>query len=173
MGKVVSLFSRDEKEVLEKMDVANFRIEVIRPALKIAGLWSESAENLLLGTALAESGLNVLTQFGSGPALSFFQIEPNTYDDIIRYLYRHDNQPLKDRVMACCMLDIFPDAKCLVWNMRLSVLIARVIYARKAEPLPKSCDIEGLASYWKRHYNTIKGAGTVEHFIKSWNNRVN
>ena len=24
---------------------------------------------------------------------------------------------------------------------------------------------EGLAKYWKEHYNTIEGAGTIEHFL--------
>ena len=171
MGKIVNLFSRNE-EVLEKVDVNNFRVEIIRPALMISGLWSESAENLLLGTALAESNLNLLTQMGGGCALSYFQIEPRSYDDVVRYLYRNGNLALKDRILAACMMEIFPEAKCLTWNIRLAVLIARLIYWRRPEPLPKADDIQGLARYWKRYYNTELGKGTVEHFIKSWYERV-
>lgn len=172
MGNVISLFSRKEEEVLEKVDVNNFRIEIIRPALKISGLWSEGAENLLLGTALAESNLNLLTQMGDGPALSFFQIEPKTYDDAVRYLYRNGNLALKDRILAACMMEIFPEAKCLAWNIRLAVLIARVIYWRRPEPLPDANNPEKLGQYWKRFYNSALGKGTVDHFIKAWSARI-
>ena len=154
------------------MDVTNFRVEIVRPALQLCGLWSEAAENLIVGTALAESNLNVVTQMGDGPALSFMQIEPKTFDDVVKYLHRADNKYLKDRLLAACFMDVFPDAKCLVWNIRLAVLIARLVYWRKAEPLPSANDTKGMADYWKVHFNTKKGKGTVSHFIKSWNERV-
>ena len=171
MAKVINLFSRNE-EVLERMDVNNFRVEIVRPALQLCGLWSEAAENLLIGTALAESNLSVVSQIGGGPGLSFFQIESDTYNDVVRYLFRSDNKKLKDRILAACMMEIFPEAKCLVWNIRLAVLIARLIYWRRPEPLPKADDIENLAKTWKSQYNSALGKGTVEHFIKSWNERV-
>lgn len=171
MGKIVNLFSRNE-EVLEKMDVNNFRVEIVRPALQLCGLWSEASENLMVGTALAESNLSVVTQFGNGKALSFMQIEPDTYNEILRYLHRPDNKLLKERVLSACFMDVFPDAKCLVWNIRLAVLIARLVYWRNPKPLPKADDIENLAKTWKSQYNSALGKGTVEHFIKSWNERV-
>ena len=171
MAKIINLFSRNE-EVLEKMDVNNFRVEIVRPALILCGLWSESSENLMVGTALAESNLSVVTQFGNGKALSFMQIEPDTYNEILRYLHRPDNKLLKERVLSACFMDVFPDAKCLVWNIRLAVLIARLVYWRKSEPLPPANDTKGMADYWKVHFNTKKGKGTVSHFIKSWNERV-
>lgn len=171
MSKIVNLFSRNE-EVLERMDVNNFRMELVRPALQLCGLWSEAAENLMIGTALAESNLNVVTQFGGGPGLSFLQIEPRTYDDIIKYLNRNDNKQLKDRVLSACFMEYFPKAECLTWNIRLSILIARLIYWRRPEPLPKADDVENLARTWKRFYNSERGKGTIEHFIKSYNDRL-
>ena len=172
MSKIINLFSRKEEEVLERMDVNNFRVEIVRPALQLCGLWSESAENLLIGTALAESNLNWVTQVGGGSGLSFFQIESDTYNDVVRYLFRSDNKKLKDRILSACFMEVFPEAKCLVWNIRLAVLIARLIYWRRPEPLPKADDIENLAKTWKSQYNSALGKGTVEHFIKSWNERV-
>ena len=171
MAQIINLFSRKE-EVLERVDVNNFRVEIIRPALQLCGLWSEAAENLLIGTALSESNLSVVTQFGNGPALSFFQIEPKTYDDVIRYLYRKDNKLLKDRILSACIMDIFPEAKCLTWNIRLAVLIARLIYWRSPKELPSANDVEGLAKMWKECYNTYKGKGTIEHFIKCYEARI-
>ena len=42
---------------------------VIRPALTEINFWSRSAEELVLGTAIVESGLTYLKQYGDGPAL--------------------------------------------------------------------------------------------------------
>ena len=42
---------------------------VIAPALDKLGLWSPSAEELVLGTAIVESGLTYIRQWGDGPAL--------------------------------------------------------------------------------------------------------
>ena len=171
MAKVINLFSRNE-EVLEKVDVNNFRVEIVRPALQLCGLWSEAAENLMIGTALAESGLQWVRQIGGGRGLSFLQIEPDTYNDILRYLHRPDNKLLKERVLSACFMDVFPDAKCLVWNIRLAVLIARVIYWRRPEPLPDANNPEKLGQYWKKHYNSDLGKGTIDHFIKAWEARI-
>ena len=55
---------------------------VIRPALTKINLWSSSAEELVLGTAIVESGLTYLKQHGDGPALGLWQIEPATHEDL-------------------------------------------------------------------------------------------
>lgn len=172
MGEVVSFHPGKEFKTCEKnMDAHAFRMDIIRPALKVTDLWSQSAENLMLGTALAESNLDVVKQMGGGPALSFFQIEPNTYNDVIRYLNLARNKRLRESILAACYTDLFPEASCLAWNMRLATLIARVKYWMKAESLPPPGDIEGLANYWLVHYNA-GGKGTVEHFIQAWRERA-
>src|SRR5260221_162978 len=61
--------------------VAAFRI------LAISGLGLDPGDlqapvELLLGTALQESGLTYRVQLGGGPARGLFQMEPNTHDDI-------------------------------------------------------------------------------------------
>ena len=45
--------------------------------------------------------------------------------------------------------------------------MCRIHYQRVREPLPDADDLEGQAAYWKAHYNTPLGAGTVEHFIEA------
>ena len=68
-----------------------FRRHGVRPVLEHLArteprLDSRAAEDLLLGTALMESGLREIEQRG-GPALGFFQIEPATFADVYdRYL---------------------------------------------------------------------------------------
>jgi len=143
-----------------------FREQIVRPALKDAGLWSESAEDLLMGTAYAESGLRTVAQAGGGPALSFFQIEQASYHDIIRYLA--GNEHLMALILIACEMSSFPRAEVLAWDMRLATLIARVKYWMRPEPLPSAGDVDGLASYWKSIYNSELGAGTVEHFKLQW-----
>ena len=59
-----------------------FRESVIKPTLEKMGLWSESAESLILGTAIQESRLKYRKQIGGGPALGLFQMEPFTHDSI-------------------------------------------------------------------------------------------
>ena len=58
------------------------RSKVIRPALTKINLWSRSAEELILGTAIVESGLTYLKQRGEGPALGLWQGEPATHEDL-------------------------------------------------------------------------------------------
>jgi hypothetical protein len=58
-----------------------FLNNVIRPALHSIGHHSAAAEKLLLATAIQESHLTHRKQI-RGPALSYFQIEPETHQDI-------------------------------------------------------------------------------------------
>lgn len=144
-----------------------FRMDVIRPALQLTGLWSIEAEDLILGTALAESQLDYLKQV-SGPALGFYQIEPSTYVDCLRYLNRADNKKLRDSILSACYTELFPKHDALIWNLRLATLMARIKYWMIPEPIPKT--LQGQALYWVRHYNS-GGKGTEEHYISSWRNK--
>lgn len=148
------------------MDSNQLRFLVVRPVLEHIGLHSEAAENLVMGTAAQESRLKYIHQLGNGPAKGLFQMEPATHDDIWgNFLeYRDDTAGL--------VLDYFaggkPDADQMVWNMAYACAMCRVHYLRVPEGLPAADDIDGLAAYWKEHYNTHLGAGTVEEFIENY-----
>lgn len=144
-----------------------FRSDIIAPTLRQIGYWSESAEALLLGTALVESGLQFTRQQGGGPALGYFQMEPATHDDHWHYL---DNRRPE---LAISLRNIAgyngqPPAETMVNNAAYACAMARVHYMRIPERIPPANDIDGLASYWKRYYNTANGAGTVEKFKAAW-----
>ena len=49
----------------------------------------------------------------------------------------------------------------LVRNLAYATAICRVRYARVPGALPAAHDIDGLAAYWKAHYNTALGKGTA------------
>ncbi|CAH1791747.1 unnamed protein product [Owenia fusiformis] len=47
-----------------------------------------------------------------------------------------------------------------------SALAARLLLQNKADALPPEDDIRKQGEYWKKHYNTEDGAGTVDDFVK-------
>ncbi len=153
---------------------AELRFEVVRPTLHDLGLWSECAENLLLGTAAVESHMGHKLHQEQGPALGIYQIECATHDDLWQnYLNWH--QDLANRIMGFASQR---SAKAglerdLVVNLAYATAIARAIYSRVGEELPPADDPEALGAYWKKHYNTEKGRGSVEHFVECfWQHEV-
>ena len=43
--------------------------------------------------------------------------------------------------------------------------VCRLCYYRKPDALPEAGDIEGQAAFWKQHYNTPLGKGTVTKYV--------
>ncbi len=149
------------------MDPIQFRDLVIAPTLRRIELYSEAAANLLLGTALHESGgLRYIRQLPDGPALGPYQMEPDTHHDLYEnYL---NFRPRLLAKLADFTTPYEPQSDQLIWNFTYATAVARLQYFRKPEPLPPADDLDGLADYWKKHWNTERGAGTVEQFIEAW-----
>jgi hypothetical protein len=145
---------------------ADLRALVIAPTLIYLQLHSTVAEKLLLGTALAESSVNGQTYLKQiqGPALGIYQIEPATHDDLWKnFLAFH--HPLELRVRGLLVqAGLAEKEPQLIWNLAYATAIARLVYYRKKAVLPPD-DLQAIAQYWKRHYNTRLGAGTVAGFI--------
>ena len=66
---------------------------VIAPALDKIGLWSRSAEELVLGTTIIESGLTYIRQWGGGPALGLWQVKPSTQNDLYTNFLNYRPEP--------------------------------------------------------------------------------
>ena len=150
-------------------DRAQFR-ELIEDVLQAIGLHSPAAVNLLLGTAAQESRLGTyLRQMGQGPALGVFQMEPATEKDLwANYLQYH---PELVKKIAATTGATGPGPQ-LRWNLAYQIAMARVHYLRKKPPMPAADDIAGLAAYWKQHYNTQLGKGSVEEFMANYRRYV-
>ena len=149
------------------IEPTQLRILVVRPALKAIDLWSQAAENLVMGTAAQESNLRYLHQV-KGPAVGLFQIEPATYADIWnRYLNDQPVLATKLRKLAGVTEGI-PDVNLMAGNLYFAAAMCRVFYRRLAAPLPAADDVAALGGYWKKYYNTVKGKGTVAQFVKNW-----
>ncbi len=144
------------------LDPQQFRRLVIRPAVRRLGLWSPAAERLLLGTALTESGLRHLRQV-KGPACGLYQIEPATLRDL--YANWLPRRPALAEALGLFTAPHGAHEDQLIWNLAYASAVARLIYCRVPEPLPRADDLPALADYWKAHFNTAAGKGVPADFI--------
>lgn len=153
----------------------HFREEIIIPACSglrppdAAPKFRPSEVELLMLTAAQESNLGTyLRQVGGGPALGVFQMEPATHQDIwANYLkYRDD---LVGNLKRTMQIQTYPPCPTrMIWDMRYAAAMCRLHYMRVREALPSANDVPSMARYWKEHYNTTKGKGTVEDAIISY-----
>lgn len=126
---------------------------IIKPSLQSICLYNDAAEILVYGTGLLESNYLALKQV-HGPALGYWQMQPDTHADIKKWLNLRMNSALLDRLLASCYYTALPsDDQTLVHNMRYACLLSRLQYFRVKTPLPRSDDAEGLAKYYILHYN--------------------
>ena len=148
---------------MAKMLASQMLALVIRPALEKLSLWSLSAEELVLGTAIVESGLTYLKQHGDGPALGLWQVEPATHDDLYTN-FLNFRPKLGSKLIELRAAGLSLDEN-LATNLMYGAAVCRLCYYRKPDALPEAGDIEGQAAFWKQHYNTIFGAGTVSKYV--------
>ncbi len=143
------------------LNIQQFREWVIKPTLLAIGLYSQSAEVLLAGTALVESDFSYLKQV-NGPAVSIMQIEPASYNDIrTRMILGHPD--ITKKALDFLAMDMFPfKADYLIGNLYAAVMFARFKYYLNSAPLPAADDFSGLAQYHKKIYNTLLGATDIE-----------
>lgn len=120
-------------------------------------LCSDSAVNLLLGTAAQESKFGTYLRQIKGPALGAYQMEPATFD----WLQRKFEGRYK-WLVGCLASEMEHD-------LLLATIMCRLRYKVVPEPLPiDPNDIPSLAHYYKIHYNTPAGKATEEQFIENY-----
>ena len=150
------------------LDHHQLRNLVIRPTLKYLNLWSEAAEELVLGTGIQESDLRYINQLGGGPAVGIWQMEPATHDDIwenfLAYRVRLGLKVLGSQTK-------FNHTR-LVWDLAYACAMSRIHYLRVPRALPRAGNIKSQARYWKQFYNTTAGKGTVNQYIANWHRTV-
>ena len=60
----------------------------------------------------------------------------------------------------------------LEWNLKLAIIFGRLKYLTIKAKLPSYKDINAMAKYWKKYYNSIDGIGKVEEFIDNYKTYV-
>ncbi len=150
------------------MDSSQLSDCIINPVLRILELDAPPAPQLILGTAAVESQMGRYIKQINGPALSLYQIEPATRDDLFTHFL-----PAHPKLLATVnwlKIPHFPNQ--LPGNLYYATAICRLIYYRVPEALPEPGDIEGLAKYWKKYYNTHLGKGTEAKFMEAYKRYV-
>ena len=139
--------------------------KIIKLALQHLNIDSEDARSLIYRTGKAESGYKTLQQYGGGPALGFFQMEPNTALDIWNNYVMYRPQ-YRDKLYSLGFDDGTLEF-CLLSNIGLQAAFCRLHYRRVPSALPAINNLEDQAKYWKKYYNSDMGKGTVKHFMEA------
>ena len=145
---------------------------VIRPTLEHFNEWSLAAENLLIGTAIQESGLGFHIKQQLDGRIGIYQIDAATHsriwDEYLAYI-----PDLASTVRGIASQHGFlqqPHIE-LATNLKYATAIAWLIYREKDQQLPLDNDIEGLARYWQENYHRCSPAEfepALDGFIKNY-----
>ncbi len=156
------------------MNANELKTTIIEPVLEAMYMSSPRATQMLLGIAAVESDMTQNLKNTICSSLGPWQIEKKTFEDIKdRYLMRDDKQQLRDDVENVCgvKLENLPFEE-LLTNFKLGAAFARIRLWWVSTPLPEANDVEGMAEYWKAHYNTALGAGAEQDFVDKYNKYV-
>ncbi|MBO7713259.1 MAG: hypothetical protein J6S85_06785 [Methanobrevibacter sp.] len=145
------------------IDLSQVLTNWVVPAIKCLpqNLQSLARAQMTLGIGVVETNYNYITQVG-GPALSFWQIEPSTWEDL------HQNflvyEPELQQSITTCLNGQKETVECLITNPVYAALISSLIVYRAPPALPKYNDYEAQAYYWLTYYNA-GGAGTMQRAV--------
>ena len=155
------------------LDVRQFHDFILVPVLQRLApeiAYSDAARRLMLGTATHESArLRFIDQKTNGPgdppgpAYGVFQMEEATYRDCwSNFLQHRGSLSLKVREFGT----VWPEGvSAMHGNLLYATAMARAQFYRMPPPLPAGDDLEALARYWKTHWNTAGGGGTVAEWL--------
>ncbi|MDP2548897.1 hypothetical protein [Oceanobacter sp. 4_MG-2023] len=121
---------------------------------------TEAAVRLLIMIAAHESGAFMYVRQKGGPALGMFQMEPPTYQYCCDYLKRSGRFKALPRQYSAARL---------VTDSVLAAGFARVYLYSHPEPLPDADDLQGLANYAKKYWNSELGAATPDDYLNAYN----
>jgi hypothetical protein len=143
-----------------------FLRHVVEPALELLSLNDAASRALLMGTAAVETELMHARrwQLGGGPARGYFQMEPETAVNLLDWLKRERPQYWRALLEQNAAFTGDVDealARDAIW----AAMMTRLRYRWIPAPLPASDDVQGMAEYWKKYYNTPLGKGTVAKFV--------
>lgn len=155
LGKLFSEFVI--KPVLDQLDVA---------AGAKGTMNTQAAINLILMIVAHESGLMTYSKQVRGPALGFTQMEPATFNWLVEWLG-------KTRPHLLDAMGMFGpvgehDPLMMVVSPQYAVAAARMNLLRFPERLPEADDLDGLARYAKKYWNTYKGKATEADYKNAY-----
>lgn len=125
---------------------------VVRDTLKYLGEWSQAAENLMVGTAIQESGLGFCLK--EGRRLGIYHISPSAHRAVWdHHLVHHPELASLVRGLAGQHAFIDDPHGELLTNLKYATAIAWCIYRKAQSALPEATDLEGLGEFWHKHFH--------------------
>lgn len=136
-------------------------VRLVRTVLNEIGAYSPRAELAIIMIIAHESGRGKYRrQLGGGPARGVIQMEPPTFDSVIKfgekvgqYLRRAGYDP---RRVTCADLE---------YDDKLAIVMARARLAMDPQPLPESP--ADMAAYLKTKWNG-PGKATPSEYLTDW-----
>ena len=148
-----------------------FRQCIVLPTLYSLLMDSPDAEELLVFTCATESlGCTYIKQV-EGPALGIYQMEPLTHNDLWTN-YINYKSTLVSLLISNFDISRIPNEYRLVYDLRYATAMARIFYHRTNEPLPPHNDVDLIWEYYKKYYNTGKGAAEKDEAIKRYHDFI-
>jgi hypothetical protein len=145
---------------------ADFGQYVVQDALEIlanmnAIPYSETAYNLLMGTAAQESLLGTYLVQQSGPGIGPFMQTPSEVPAMLAAC----NANTLSALASVSHSGSSPNQ--IITNLVYAAMICRIFYWQVPAPLPDNT-LAGLWGYYKEHYNTATGAATQTQWNTNW-----
>jgi hypothetical protein len=121
----------------------------------------DNTERMLIGTSVAETSLGTYPDAHPNKlGVGLMQMDRIAFEDV-KARTRNAHKHTAVRRLSVDVDNVLFEE--LATCPMLSVLFARLFYMLVPEQFP-STD-EGMADYWKEHYNTSAGEGTPEDFM--------
>lgn len=139
---------------------------VISDTLHYLGDWTQSAENLLLGTAIQESGLGFCLK--TGRRLGLYHITPSAHRAVWdHYLVKLPEKASRVRGLAGQHSFTANPHIELITNLRYATAIAWCIYLKAGCKLAGMESIEQLAEIWHSQFHN-QPSGSTREFIRNY-----
>lgn len=120
--------------------------------------FTEEARELLMMVCAHESHLGTYRKQVGGPALGIFQMEPDTFNDLMENYLKY-----RPELMAL-VKGRKPEE--LVEDDVLAITMARLLFFRAPESIGKTP--EEWAALAKKRYNTVAGKATAEKYLSDY-----
>ena len=135
----------------------------VQSTLKIYELpCCKAAVKLLAMIAAHESGGFRHIQQRKGPAKGILQMEPVGFQEVQRYMAL---RPEKFRSMPNLSL---LNLEWLIFDTEMAIACARIFLMSKPEPLPSADNIDDLAQYAKKYWNTEAGKASYQDYADAY-----
>jgi hypothetical protein len=155
---------------------------IIRPTLQWLNDWSQSAENLLMGTVAQESQLGFRMQSDKNCGLGLYRISASTHTQVWdEFLVTDPELASRLRGLASQQQFLTSPHNELIVNLSYASGVAWMIYKRHQLNLADNLSVHDFAEYWLSYYSTrevLNGQtmrnddANLDSFVQNYRNLV-